>query len=77
MGSCGAVASPPDTEAGGRWRGHRQIIDAIAQDGTGTSWMDLPEHFGSWEGVDDRLRTWAAGGICQRILTARLAQADT
>ncbi|WP_457404625.1 transposase [Streptomyces sp. TE12347] len=33
---------------GGRWRDHRQVIDAIAfKYRTGTPWMDLPEHFGS------------------------------
>ena len=32
----------------GRWRDHRQVIDAIAFNyRTGTPWMDLPEHFGS------------------------------
>ncbi|WP_229876904.1 transposase [Streptomyces nojiriensis] len=34
---------------GGRWRDHRKVIDAIAfKYRTGTPWMDLPEHFGSW-----------------------------
>ncbi|MFE5300687.1 transposase [Streptomyces sp. NPDC056632] len=29
---------------GGRWRDHRQVIDAIAfKYRTGTPWMDLPE----------------------------------
>ncbi|MFD5413469.1 transposase, partial [Streptomyces nojiriensis] len=37
---------------GGRWRDHRQVIDAIAfKYRTGTPWMDLPEQFGSWKGV--------------------------
>ncbi|MFF9282908.1 transposase, partial [Streptomyces griseosporeus] len=37
---------------GGRWRDHRQVIDAIAfKYRTGTPWMDLPEHFGSWKGA--------------------------
>ncbi|WP_433539398.1 Tn3 family transposase [Streptosporangium sandarakinum] len=48
---------------GGRWRDHRQVIDAIAfRFRTGTPWMDLPEHFGSWKGAHDRLRQWAADG---------------
>ncbi|MYR76040.1 transposase [Streptomyces sp. SID4925] len=43
---------------GGRWRDHRQVIDAIACTyRTGIPWMDLPEHSGSWEGVHDRPRT--------------------
>ncbi|MGW5277536.1 transposase [Streptomyces sp. NPDC004044] len=44
--------------AGGRWRDHRQVIDAIAfKYRTGTPWMDLPERFGSRKGVHNRLRT--------------------
>ena len=44
---------------GGRWRDHRQVIDAIAFEyRTGTPWMDLPEHFGSGNG---RGRHAAAG----------------
>ncbi|MEU3724446.1 transposase [Streptomyces sp. NPDC031705] len=48
---------------GGRWRDHRQVIDAIAfKCRTGTPWMDLPKHFGSWKGGHNRLRIWAADG---------------
>ncbi|MER8002843.1 IS5 family transposase [Streptomyces sp. NPDC095613] len=62
---------------GGRWRDHRQVIDAIAfKDRRGTPWMDLPEHFGSWKGVHNRLRKWAAAGTWGRVFTALLAQAD-
>jgi transposase len=53
---------------GGRWRDHRQVIDAIAfKYRTGTPWMDLPERFGSWKGVRNRLRMWAADGTWERI----------
>ncbi|WP_344541544.1 transposase [Streptomyces levis] len=35
---------------GGRWRGHREVIDAIAYTfQTGTQWMHLPENYGSKE----------------------------
>ncbi|QES09145.1 transposase [Streptomyces venezuelae] len=35
----------------------RQVIDAIVFTyRTGTPWMDLPEHFGSWMGVHNRRR---------------------
>ncbi|GAA4329258.1 IS5 family transposase [Streptomyces venetus] len=62
---------------GGRWRDHRQLIDAIAfKYRTGTPWMDLPKHFGSWKGVHNRLRKWAADGTWERVFTALLAQAD-
>jgi transposase len=34
----------------GRWRDHRQVIDAIAwKYRTGSPWADLPEEFGSWK----------------------------
>ncbi|WP_436850720.1 IS5 family transposase [Streptomyces longwoodensis] len=63
---------------GGRWRDHRQVIDAIAfKYRTGTPWMDLPEHFGSWKGAHNRLRKWAADGTREKVFTALLAQADT
>ncbi|MFE4391349.1 IS5 family transposase [Streptomyces sp. NPDC056844] len=62
---------------GGRWRDHRQVIDAIAFNyRTGTPWTDLPEHFGSWKGAHNRLRKWAADGAWERVFTALLAQAD-
>ncbi|MFJ3516928.1 transposase [Streptomyces sp. NPDC090131] len=44
---------------GGRWRDHREVIDAIAfKYRTGTPWRDLPERFGSWKGACSRLRMW-------------------
>ncbi|WP_374190382.1 IS5 family transposase [Streptomyces sp. NE5-10] len=62
---------------GGRWRDHRQVIDAIAfKYRTGTPWMDLPEHFGSWKGAHNRLRKWAADGTWEKVFTTLLAQAD-
>lgn len=62
---------------GGRWRDHRQVIDAIAfKYRTGTPWMDLPERFGSWKGAHNRLRMWAADGTWEKVFTALLAQAD-
>ncbi|CAL9664311.1 hypothetical protein SUDANB2_07140 [Streptomyces sp. enrichment culture] len=42
---------------GGRWRGHREVIDAIAYKfQTGTQWMHLPEKYGNWRRVYNRLR---------------------
>ncbi|WP_078873189.1 transposase [Streptomyces seoulensis] len=35
--------------------------------------MDLPEYFGSWTGIRNRLRKWVADGTCEKILTALLA----
>ncbi|MGW4840209.1 IS5 family transposase [Streptomyces globisporus] len=62
---------------GGRWRDHRQVIDAIAfKYRTGTPWTDLPEHFGSWKGAHNRLRKWALDGTWEKVFTALIAQAD-
>jgi transposase len=53
------------------------VIDAIAfKYRTGTPWMDLPEHFGTWKGAHNRLRKWAAGETWEKVFTALLAQAD-
>jgi len=54
------------------------VIDVIAfKYRTGTPWMDLPEHFGSWKGAHNRLRKWAADGTWEKVFTALLSQADT
>ncbi|BFO18302.1 IS5 family transposase [Streptomyces sp. KM77-8] len=54
------------------------MLDAIAfKYRTGSPWVDLPKHFGSWKGVHNRLRTWAADGTLERVFTALPVQADT
>ncbi|KOV28227.1 transposase [Streptomyces sp. XY431] len=62
---------------GGRWRDHREVIDAIAwKFQSGSQWVHLPEKYGSWKGVYTRLRNWAIDGTWERVFTALLAQAD-
>ncbi len=62
---------------GGRWRDHRQVIDAIGwKFQTGSQWVHLPAEYGAWKGVCTRLRNWAIDGIWERVFTALLAQAD-
>ncbi|MCF4140007.1 IS5 family transposase [Streptomyces sp. Tue 6430] len=62
---------------GGRWRDHRQVIDAIAFEfQTGLQWVHLPERYGNWRGVHDRLRMWAVDGTWERDFIALMAQAD-
>jgi transposase len=62
---------------GGRWRDHREVIDAIAwKFQTGSQWVHLPEKYGNWRGVYNRLRMWAVGGTWERVFTAVMAQAD-
>ncbi|GGU87436.1 hypothetical protein GCM10010211_62140 [Streptomyces albospinus] len=53
------------------------MIDAIAFTfQTGTQWVDLPEKYGNWRGVYNRLRMWAVDGTWERVFTALMAQAD-
>ncbi|MEH0509283.1 IS5 family transposase [Streptomyces sp. B21-106] len=62
---------------GGRWRDHREVIDAIAfKFQTGTQWVHLPERYGNWRGVYNRLRMWAVDGTWERVFTALIARAD-
>ncbi|MEU8720682.1 IS5 family transposase [Streptomyces antimycoticus] len=62
---------------GGRWRDHRKLIDAIAYKfQTGTPWVHLPEKYGNWRGVYNRLRMRAVDGTWERVLTALVARAD-
>ncbi|WP_395372830.1 transposase [Streptomyces tubercidicus] len=42
---------------GGRWRDHREVIDAIAWKlQTGSQWVHLPERYGNWRGVYNPLK---------------------
>ncbi|MFI7008834.1 transposase [Streptomyces sp. NPDC050145] len=62
---------------GGRWRDHREVIDAIAfKFQTGTQWIHLPERYGNWCGVYNRLRMWAIDGTWERVFTVLMAQTD-
>ncbi|MGW5609543.1 IS5 family transposase [Streptomyces sp. NPDC003753] len=64
-------------QRGGRWRDHRKVIDAIAfKFQTGTQWVHLPDRYGNWRGVYNRLRMWAVDGTWERVFTALMAQAD-
>jgi hypothetical protein len=42
---------------------------------TGSTWRDLPAHFGPWETVHSRYQRWRKAGIWQQILEA-LSQND-
>ncbi|MFC8327226.1 IS5 family transposase [Streptomyces olivaceus] len=62
---------------GGRWRDHREVIDAIAwKFQTGSQWGHLPEKPGNWRGVYNRLQMWAVDSTWERVFTALIAQAD-
>ena len=62
---------------GGRWRSHRQVIEAVAwKYRTGSPWRELPERFGPWPTAYARLARWTADGTWQRLLEAAQADAD-
>ncbi|MET9128113.1 transposase [Streptomyces sp. NPDC004528] len=62
---------------GRRWRDHREVSDVIAfKFQSGTHWVHLPEKYGNWRGVHQRLRMCAIDGTWERIFTALMAQAD-
>jgi putative transposase len=60
---------------GGRWRNHRQMIEAISwKYRTGSPWRELPERFGPWQTAYERLTRWSADGTWAKLLAR--AQAD-
>ena len=62
---------------GGRWRDHREVLEAIAwRYRTGSPWRDLPEEFGPWQSVYDRHVRWSRDGTYDRIFAAAHAAAD-
>ena len=62
---------------GGRWRDHREVLEAIAwRYRTGSPWRDLPEEFGPWQSVYDRHVRWSRDGTYDRIFAAAHTAAD-
>jgi transposase len=60
---------PPSGGRGGRWRDHRQVLNAITWKlATGAPWRDVPERYGSWKTAHERLRRWSADGTWDKIL---------
>lgn len=53
------------------------MIDAIAwKFQTSSQGVHLPEKYGNWRGVNNRLRMWAVDGTGERVFTALMAPAD-
>ena len=68
---------PASGPRGGRWRNHRQVIDAILWKlRTGAPWRDLPERYGPWKTAHERLRRWTADGTWDRILDQIVVKDD-
>lgn len=79
--SAWAVLEPllPDRtpRRGGQWRDHRQVLEGIAYKyRVGVPWRDVPERFGPWQTLYERLSRWAADGTWAELVTAVQARAD-
>jgi transposase len=62
---------------GGRWRDHRQVIEAIAwKYRTGSPWREIPDRFGPWQTAYERHNRWSADGTWAGLLAAAQAEAD-
>jgi transposase len=65
-------------QRGGRWRSHRQVINAILwKERTGAPWRDLPARYGPWKTAHERLRKWTADGTWDRILEQAIVKDDS
>lgn len=69
---------PQSGSPGGRWRDHRQVINAILwRLRTGAPWRDLPERYGPWKTAHERLRLWTADGTWERIMAEVVTKDDS
>ena len=59
----------PPPRGGGRWRDHRQVVNGLLwRLNTGAQWRDLPERYGPWQTVYERLVRWRRDGTFDRVL---------
>jgi transposase len=62
---------PTNGHRGGQWKDHRTILNGILwRLNTGAPWRDLPQHYGPWKTVHDRLTKVRRSGLLDRILQA-------
>ncbi|GGT05540.1 transposase [Planobispora rosea] len=69
-----AQISPLLPEGGGQggqwrdWRDHRQVLNGILwQARTAAPWRDVPERYGPWKTLHERLRRWSADDTWEAI----------
>jgi transposase len=68
---------PAQPARGGRWRDHRQVVNAICWiKRTGSPWRDLPERYGPWKTAYQRFRWWAADGTWATLKKQVIALAE-
>ncbi len=69
---------PPSGQRGGRWREHRQVLNAILWKlRTGAPWRDLPQRYGPWKTAHERLRKWTTEGTWEKILAEVVVKDDS
>jgi transposase len=62
---------------GGRWRDHRQVVEAICwKYRTGSPWRELPARFGPWQTAYQRWARWSSDGTWARLLSRAQTDAD-
>jgi transposase len=60
---------PANGKRGGQWNDHRTTLNGILWVlHTGAQWRELPERYGKWKSVHDRLSRWRKDGTIDRIL---------
>jgi transposase len=66
---------PPRPGRGHPWRDHRMVINGILWVlATGVPWRDVPERYGPWQTLYDRVARWTRDGTWDRLLAALLAE---
>jgi transposase len=54
-----ALVPMASRHGGGRWRNHRRVASGLIWKlCTGAQWRDLPERYGPWQMVYERLTHW-------------------
>jgi transposase len=67
----------PRQGRGGQWNDHRITLNGMLWVlRSGAPWRDMPERYGKWKSVHDRLCRWRSNGVFDRILTALRVRLD-
>jgi transposase len=68
---------PARAKRGRGYRDHRTVLNGILWKlRTGAPWRDVPERYGPYRTLHDRLARWAADGTWRRVLRQLQALAD-
>ena len=68
---------PANGKRGGQWKDHRTVLNGILwRLNTGAPWRDLPDRYGKWKTVHDRLTKLRASGLLDRLLAALQLRLD-